>query len=371
MGGEKSPKKKTKQNNRPPARAPASLTLAQQARRAISSEMAPPPPAPPALGDEGHDDDDGAPFLPAAMWNSGAGFGMLAHLFSRPGRAADDEPCPMDEGSDEEVSASSDDEEEEEEEEDEHDDSGDAASSGSSDDKEEAEEAAGGSGRGGDDFARPPPCGFLRAGAVFAGKQAFVAPRGAAMNADSWAVTVAVHDVDWASGRVAGTMTGFAVPCTRPGAPPAPPPPEERCVKTALEGFVVDNANHTLVTDRWGATRADDCRYWRRLGAFAAGAPAPRGAGSATDALADGRLRGLAERPVVYLRLKETAFVGAAADAGISIHGFYYAALNRADGSVRAFYFDASLRGSPLQELRMTAVAGEHGAACSAGYALR
>ncbi len=119
----------------------------------------------------------------------------------------------------------------------------------------------------------------------------------------------------------------------------------------------MDNRQYGFFTHAWGADRGVDLRHWAQLPGFSAELKARVAAdgGAALD---------LARLPHIFMRWKEKHFMagdaaggdaadapGAHAHAGLTISGFYYASLNRADGSVHGLYFDPTSR--PFQQLRL------------------
>ena len=87
-------------------------------------------------------------------------------------------------------------------------------------------------------------------------------------------------------------------------------------VITAWEGEVVDNANHSFLTQKWGATREVDMKHWRK---FVRGF-SPLAADVSRN---EGRTQQLAQCPFIFMRWKETFFVNNES-SGLTIAGFYY-----------------------------------------------
>jgi hypothetical protein len=183
-------------------------------------------------------------------------------------------------------------------------------------------------------FMRPPPLSLLRPGLLLTGHQRLPPASGGA----EWRVSMVVHSFDEARGTLTGTMAASGLPCGG----------DVGGILTYLTGEVVDNVNHGLFTDRWGASHAIDFTHWRRLGA-------PLGGSFAALERSGGRAAGLAACGSVFLRLKEHFFLPPTPpDWALTIGGFYYAALDRASGRLRGLYFERSLDVGPaFQQLEL------------------
>ncbi len=68
-----------------------------------------------------------------------------------------------------------------------------------------------------------------------------------------------MQDVNLTTGRVAGTMWA------QTGEHRSKTP-----VVTSFEGEIVDNANHTFLTSKWGASRKVDMKHWGMFAGFQA-----------------------------------------------------------------------------------------------------
>ncbi len=128
-------------------------------------------------------------------------------------------------------------------------------------------------------------------------------------------------------------------------------------VETFWEGHIVDGRSHGFLTGAWGADAATDLRHWSQFGPFAA-LRSRVAAGAAAD-IDCGAL------PHIYMRWKERCFVNVSADCGLTIAGFYYICLSRADGVINGFYFDAASQ--PFQQLRLAPAPPGGAAAAGAG----
>jgi hypothetical protein len=114
-------------------------------------------------------------------------------------------------------------------------------------------------------------------------------------------------------------------------------------VETFWEGHLVDGRAHGFLTGAWGADAATDLRHWSQFAPFA----------PLRACVADGRAAHIdcAALAHVYMRWKEVCFVNVGPDCGLTIAGFYYICLSRADGIINGFYFDPASQ--PFQQLRL------------------
>lgn len=183
-------------------------------------------------------------------------------------------------------------------------------------------------------LAQPPSCAFLRAGQTFRGWQRVSAPG----KGEQWSTAVTIQAYDHASGKLSGTMTATSVPL-------AVSP-----VVTFFEGDVIDNVNSSFYTTDWAATAETDLRHWERFRGFLS---------LRRDVLRyGGRAPGLAASGKVFMRWKELFFVSGG-ECRLTIQGFYYATLDRATGSVEAFYYDPA--STPDQRVCLEACTGHAG----------
>ncbi|EOA90206.1 uncharacterized protein SETTUDRAFT_182716 [Exserohilum turcica Et28A] len=95
---------------------------------------------------------------------------------------------------------------------------------------------------------------------------------------DQWPVKVTIHHVDWDAMSLSATMEAYNVP-SHPHShtilPTAtttttttPPPARTSSITTYLEGEILDFNNHTLLTESFKSTAANDATYWRKLPPF-------------------------------------------------------------------------------------------------------
>jgi hypothetical protein len=93
---------------------------------------------------------------------------------------------------------------------------------------------------------------------------------------DKWPVKVTIHDVDWEKMSLSATMEAYNVP-SHPhshsflGIPPDGPSPQTTrtsSITTYLEGEILDFTTHTLLTESFKSTPANDATYWRKLPPF-------------------------------------------------------------------------------------------------------
>ncbi|KAG1664898.1 hypothetical protein FOA52_006244 [Chlamydomonas sp. UWO 241] len=131
-------------------------------------------------------------------------------------------------------------------------------------------------------------------------------------------------------------------------------------IVTFWEGEIVDNANNTFLTNKWGASRDIDMKHWSKFSGFVGlEAGVARGAG---------RCALLATAPQIFMRWKETMFVNASEACGLTIAGFYYVCLDRQTGTVIGYYFDPN--SAPFQFLSLKPCAGDGGGMSFGSYAL-
>jgi hypothetical protein len=234
--------------------------------------------------------------------------------------------------------------------------------------------------------------------AVSAAAGAAASASGGGGSGDDWPVKVSVFAVDYERMTLAASMEAFDVPAlalaaamgagsdgdldsdlvfgpwrtrNRPsggggartsgsGSASSPSSGRRKAITTYLEGEIVDFATHSLVTESFPSTPARDAAGWRRLLPFRDVA-APELAARLVD-------RGWLEtlgREYMLMRWKERCFVAAAEEGGgpvgggsggeegcgLTISGFYYVSMRRADGHVEGLYCDP--QSSPYQFLRL------------------
>ncbi|USP78299.1 hypothetical protein yc1106_05573 [Curvularia clavata] len=91
---------------------------------------------------------------------------------------------------------------------------------------------------------------------------------------DQWPVKVTIHDVDWDSMSLSATMEAYNVPShphshsILPTNSSAPPVTRTSSITTYLEGEILDFNNHTLLTESFKSSAANDATYWRKLPPF-------------------------------------------------------------------------------------------------------
>jgi hypothetical protein len=222
---------------------------------------------------------------------------------------------------------------------------------------------------------------------------------------DSWPVKVTIHAVDYERMTMAATMEAYDVPShppdlvnTIPLAPeithsstprqPSSPPirmprssdgSKKKSITTYLEGEILDFRTHTLLTESFPSSPENDSTYWRKLEPFR----------HFTDEELIRRLVSKdfinsLSRDYILMRWKERCFVRDANDpanekhrhgngngssnwptdgqdwfdsaemadgCGLTISGFYYVCLRRADGCVEGLYCDP--HSSPYQHLTL------------------
>ncbi|KAK3111601.1 hypothetical protein LTR53_012992 [Teratosphaeriaceae sp. CCFEE 6253] len=220
---------------------------------------------------------------------------------------------------------------------------------------------------------------------------------------DQWPVRVIIHSVNAADMTLQGTMEAYDVPQHSLGSRsmlnPAPERPKagkrNAPIVTYLEGHIIDLTTHsfltpepprsskTATTARTGtntsrhappstspdlvfpsASPQSDAANWRKLPPFST---LPSDDDFARLLLSTARMTEL-NRQYIFMRWKERCFVhgkdSACSEAdtglrhgdqdrghGLTISGFYYVSLRRADGVVEGLYFDPS--STPYQHVRL------------------
>jgi hypothetical protein len=242
---------------------------------------------------------------------------------------------------------------------------------------------------------------------------------------DRWPVKVTIHEVDWASMTLSATMEAYNVPShPHPHSSLLHEPSQQytrtSSITTYLEGEILDFNAHTLLTESFKSSPANDATYWRKLPPFADlsdedvvksltsrkwlqgigrdwvlmrwkercfvkplnnsasnPVPEPNSAYSTTHthssreshhqpsnpySLRTNHLP--SEIPRFPTQMNEADNEHATFDdsgCGLTISGFYYTCLNRGDGSVKGLYFDP--QSSPYQCLELESkVGGARGA---------
>ncbi|KAK4554888.1 hypothetical protein LTR86_008036 [Recurvomyces mirabilis] len=237
---------------------------------------------------------------------------------------------------------------------------------------------------------------------------------------DHWPVRVTLHTIDWDKMTLQGTMEAYDVPqhpaslsilgnngSERPKAGKKSTP-----IITYLEGHIIDLRTHSFLTplttapeDKSGntanttisptaelafpsTTTATDAKNWLRLPPFNTLPPTKSTDPLPTLSLADTAANTLLSTQAlnhdllekyIFMRWKERCFIHTPNDPcpektshsstasgdqdrghGLTISGFYYVSLRRADGKVEGVYFDPGC--SPFQCLRLQGKAGGWGA---------
>lgn len=96
-------------------------------------------------------------------------------------------------------------------------------------------------------------------------------------------------------------------------------------VQTYWKGEIIDNKNHTFVTDKWSADTQTDLSYWNKFSAFR---DLKCGSLSKMDSVPM-----LRDYPYIFMRWKETYFIQKTDQTSLTIQGFYYICMNRRTGN--------------------------------------
>ncbi|KAJ4362013.1 hypothetical protein N0V83_010954 [Neocucurbitaria cava] len=102
---------------------------------------------------------------------------------------------------------------------------------------------------------------------------------------DRWPVKVTIHSVDWENMSLSATMEAYNVPShphthqsllgtSTDGTTPSPFSSSQQFTRTSsittyLEGEILDFNTHTLLTESFKSSAANDATYWRKLPPFA------------------------------------------------------------------------------------------------------
>ncbi|MCJ1315736.1 hypothetical protein MMC15_001056 [Xylographa vitiligo] len=158
---------------------------------------------------------------------------------------------------------------------------------------------------------------------------------------DTWPVKVTINSIDYSTMTLSGTMEAFNVPRKLT-------PPQENSITTFLEGEIIDFNRYTLETKSFTADASIDSTYWRKLEPFK----------TLTDKEIVSNLvsiKWLCEelgKKWILMRWKEKCFVTPSdEDSGLTISGFYYVSLRRADGHIEGLYYDP--KSTPYQYLSL------------------
>lgn len=230
---------------------------------------------------------------------------------------------------------------------------------------------------------------------------------------DHWPVRVAIHEIDFQTMTIQGTMEAYDVPqhpassvnIVNPGATSDTRPKagkKHAPITTYLEGHIIDHRTHSFLTPASpdtkrrnsnpslsdsisfpSATAHLDAQNWLALPPFNTLCQNNPPSSTSSTAAADTLARLLLSRTqlsqlndeYVFMRWKERCFVHTRHDCctsnsadrlgdqdrghGLTISGFYYVSLRRSDGEVEGLYFDPS--STPYQLLRLRGRAGAWG----------
>ncbi|EFQ98038.1 hypothetical protein MGYG_01076 [Nannizzia gypsea CBS 118893] len=158
---------------------------------------------------------------------------------------------------------------------------------------------------------------------------------------ESWPVKVTIHNVDYETMTLSGTMEAYNIPdksANNQGAH----------IITYLEGEIIDFNTHTLETKNFNAGPEVDSCYWRELEPF-------------KNLTYDEIVKNLVSKKWVseklskgwiLMRWKERCFVSPShSRQGLTISGFYYISVHRETGRIEGMYYDPG--SSPYQQLSL------------------
>ncbi|KAM5473662.1 hypothetical protein MauCBS54593_002460 [Microsporum audouinii] len=158
---------------------------------------------------------------------------------------------------------------------------------------------------------------------------------------ESWPVKVTIHNVDYNTMTLSGTMEAYNIPdksANNQGAH----------IITFLEGEIIDFNTHTLETKNFNAGPEVDSCYWRELEPF-------------KNLTYDEIVKNLVSKKWVteklskgwiLMRWKERCFVSPShSRQGLTISGFYYISVHRETGHIEGMYYDPG--SSPYQQLSL------------------
>ncbi|KAF9394195.1 hypothetical protein CPC16_012062 [Podila verticillata] len=183
------------------------------------------------------------------------------------------------------------------------------------------------------------PCCFLQPGQKFHGTQNLktqTSNLAGRTGMEEWDVKVTISAVDYDAATVFGLMEAMDVPMS------------ESNVVTFWEGEIIDFENHNFWTKKWAAKPKTDLDHWKRLEAFQ-GVEEKfiiRGAKNGKFGVGGGNI----SHKYIFMRWKEKHFVNSSEHtSGLTIAGFYYIAMRRADGAIEGYYHDQ--QSTPFQHL--------------------
>ncbi|PGH32469.1 hypothetical protein GX50_04769 [[Emmonsia] crescens] len=158
---------------------------------------------------------------------------------------------------------------------------------------------------------------------------------------EHWPVKVTIHNVDYNTMTLSGTMEAYNIPDKTSNNQGAH-------ITTFLEGEIIDFNTHSLETKNFKASAEIDSLYWRELEPF-------------KDLSYDEIVRNLVSKKWVTERLakgwilmrwKERCFITPShSRQGLTISGFYYISIRREDGHIEGMYYDPG--SSPYQHLSL------------------
>jgi hypothetical protein len=178
---------------------------------------------------------------------------------------------------------------------------------------------------------------------------------------EQWPVKVTIHDIDWSSMKLMGTMEAHNIPDKSAGN-------RNTLILTYLEGEIIDFNTHALETKNFNASPEIDSLYWRELEPFNDATPDDLVKNLVskkwvTEHLSKGwilmRWKGWLISPLTMsLRrtdlpiAKERCFVSPShSRQGLTISGFYYISMRRDNGHIEGMYFDPG--STPFQQLTL------------------
>jgi hypothetical protein len=153
--------------------------------------------------------------------------------------------------------------------------------------------------------------------------------------------------VDWTQGRLSGTMTASGIPH------------QAGPITTLWQGEIIDMVHASFESTHFNMSLADDFKCWSKFPSFASlRCYYPHTMRHIQRAAID-------ESGCLFMRWKEQSFLSAMPSdmsngpGTLTIAGFYYVRLERATGSIAAWYFDPSTH--PLQPLSLEPAFGARG----------
>ncbi|OAX83614.1 hypothetical protein ACJ72_02027 [Emergomyces africanus] len=146
------------------------------------------------------------------------------------------------------------------------------------------------------------------------------------MNSNSrhehWPVKVTIHNVDFSTMTLSGTMEAYNIPDKTSNSQGAH-------ITTFLEGEIIDFNLHSLETKNFKASAEIDSLYWRELEPF----------------------KDLSYDEIVRSLVKRCFITPSHSRQGLTISGFYYISVRREDGHIEGMYYDPG--SSPYQHLSL------------------